>query len=589
MNISEFETIRNNIPTKPGVYQFFQNDTLLYVGKAINLKKRVSSYFQKSRKDNARLKLMVNKITDITFTVVHTEEDALLLENNLIKTLKPRYNIILKDGKSYPFICIKSERFPRVFISRKIIKDGSEYFGPYTSAGLTRSLLTFIKNTYQVRTCSFNLSNSNIKMKKFKVCLDYHIGKCLGPCEAHQTENDYNKQISEIRSILAGKTYKVLLDLDDKMRKASDSYDFEDANIYKERINQLKKYQSKSNIINPKHDNLEVYSILKHEDNIYMNFIRVINGSITLCINFKLKYFFKESLETYLLKGIEQSRDKFNSKTKDILTHLKPHQAIPNTNIIIPLKGDKKKLLDLSQLNLKEYVKSIKTKKDEANNALSRLKEDLNINVIPKYIECFDISHNQGNYVVGSLVVYKNGKALKTKYRHYNIKHGLGNNDYESMKEVIYRHFSKKLSNNEPLADLVIIDGGKPQLNAAISSLKSLGINRINIFGLAKKLESVISPNKAEPIMISKRSTSLRLLQKIRNEAHRFAIDFHRKKSRRAMTESVFTNIPGIGKKTSEKLIKELKSIEKIKSASLKKLTSYIGSHKAQIVYNFFS
>ena len=352
MNTSEFETIRNNIPAKPGVYQFFQNDILLYVGKAINLKKRVSSYFYKSRKDSARLKLMVNKITDITFSVVHTEEDALLLENNLIKNLKPRYNIILKDGKSYPFICIANERFPRVFISRKLIKDGSEYYGPYTSAGLTRSLLTFITNTYQIRTCNFNLSKSNIKMKKFKVCLDYHIGKCLGPCEAYQTENAYDKQIAEIRAILSGKISNVSTALKNKMLKASDSFAFEEANRYKERIIQLNKYQAKSNIINPKHNNLEVYSILKHESDVYMNFIRVISGSITLCVNFKLKYFFEERLETYLSKGIEQSRDKFLSKTKTIITHIKPDTPIPNTQIIIPKKGDKKKLLELSQLNL---------------------------------------------------------------------------------------------------------------------------------------------------------------------------------------------------------------------------------------------
>ncbi len=475
--------------------------------------------------------LMLNKVTEITFTVVHTEEDALLLENNLIKSLNPRYNIILKDGKSYPFLCIKNEAFPRVLIIRRLIKDGSSYYGPYTSASLTNSLLAFITNTYQIRTCSFNLSESNIENNKFKVCLDYHIGKCLGPCEGLQNEKHYNQQITEIKGILSGKTKDVIKSLENQMKTAADNFRFEEAQTLKQRVIQLNKYQAKSTIVNPDIGDLEVYSIIKIDRNIYMNFIKVINGSITLSVNFKLKYFFYESLETYLIKGIEQARNKYLSDSSLILTHLKPQNSIANTKMLIPKRGDKKKLLDLSYYNLKEHLKSINQKQKESNGIMIQLKKDLDIDVIPNHIECFDISHNQGENVVGSLVVYKKGLPVKKEYRHFNITHGLGNNDYESMKEVVFRRFSKVLSQKEPLADLVIIDGGKPQLNAALNSLKLLKLEHLNIFGLAKKLESIIVPGKKDAVMISKRSISLRFLQKVRNEAHRFAIDFHRKQS----------------------------------------------------------
>ncbi|HIF14736.1 MAG TPA: excinuclease ABC subunit C, partial [Bacteroidetes bacterium] len=564
MNVSEFENVRKNIPSKPGVYQFFQNKSLLYVGKAINLRKRVSSYFQNSRNHHSRVILMLNKVTEITFTVVHTEEDALLLENNLIKSLNPRYNIILKDGKSYPFLCIKNEAFPRVLIIRRLIKDGSSYYGPYTSASLTNSLLAFITNTYQIRTCSFNLSESNIENNKFKVCLDYHIGKCLGPCEGLQNEKHYNQQITEIKGILSGKTKDVIKSLENQMKTAADNFRFEEAQTLKQRVIQLNKYQAKSTIVNPDIGDLEVYSIIKIDRNIYMNFIKVINGSITLSVNFKLKYFFDETLETYLIKGIEQARNKYLSESSLILTHLKPQKPIANTKMLIPKRGDKKKLLDLSYYNLKEHIKSINQKQKESNGIMIQLKKDLNIDVIPNHIECFDISHNQGENVVGSLVVYKKGLPVKKEYRHFNITHGLGNNDYESMKEVVFRRFSKVLSQKEPLADLVIIDGGKPQLNAALNSLKLLKLEQLNIFGLAKKLESIIVPGKKDAVMISKRSISLRFLQKVRNEAHRFAIDFHRKQSRTNMLTTEINTISGIGSKTADKLMKKFKTVEKI-------------------------
>jgi len=589
LNVSEFENVKKNIPSKPGVYQFFQNKSLLYVGKAINLRKRVSSYFQNSRNHHSRVILMLNKVTEITFTVVHTEEDALLLENNLIKSLNPRYNIILKDGKSYPFLCIKNEAFPRVLIIRRLIKDGSSYYGPYTSARLTNSLLDFITNTYQIRTCSFNLSESNIENKKFKVCLDYHIGKCLGPCEGLQNEKHYNRQITEIKGILNGKTKDVIKSLENQMKTAADNFRFEEAQTLKQRVIQLNKHQAKSTIVNPDIGDLEVYSIIKIDRNIYMIFIKVINCSITLSVNFKLKYYFDESLETYLIKGIEQARNKYLSESRLILTHLKLQKPIANTKMLIPKRGDKKKLLDLSYYNLKEHIKSINQKQKESNAIMIQLKKDLNIDVIPNQIECFDISHNQGENVVGSLVVFKKGLPVKKEYRHFNITHGLGNNDYESMKEVVFRRFSKVLSQKEPLADLVIIDGGMPQLNAALNSLKLLKLEHLNIFGLAKKLESIILPGKKDAVMISKRSISLRFLQKIRNEAHRFAIDFHRKQSRKNMLATEINTISGIGGVTADKLMKKFKTVEKIKSANMEALTLCVRSKKAQIVYDFFN
>jgi excinuclease ABC subunit C len=433
------------------------------------------------------------------------------------------------------------------------------------------------------------LSKSNIKNKKFKICLDYHIGKCLGPCEGLQNEAHYNQQITEIKKILNGKTKEVIKSLENQMKIAADSFRFEEAQILKQRVIQLNKYQAKSTIVNPDIGNLEVYSIIRVDRNIYMNFIKVIHGSITLSVNFKLKYYFDESLETYLVKGIEQARNKYLSKSHLILTHLKLKEPISNTKVVIPKQGDKKKLLDLSYYNLKEHISSISLKQKESNGIMIQLKNDLNINVIPNHIECFDISHNQGKNVVGSLVVFKKGVPVKKEYRHFNITHGLGNNDYESMKEVVFRRFSKVLYNKKPLADLIIIDGGKPQLTAALHSLKSLKLEHLNIFGLAKKLESIIAPDKKEAIMISKRSVSLQFLQKVRNEAHRFAIDLHRKQSRKKMLETEINTINGIGDKTNDKLLKKFNTVEKIKSATLEALTLCVGSNKAQIIYSFFN
>ena len=592
MTVEEFKKNQYGLPIKSGVYCFYKHNELLYVGKAINIKKRVSSYFQRSKNTSSRIELMIKKTSHIDFTIVNNESDALILENNLIKAHRPKYNILLKDDKTYPFICIKNERFPRITITRKINKDGAKYYGPYTSVKLIKSIIKFITNTYQIRSCKYDLSEKNILTRKYKICLDYHIGKCKGPCEGLQSEKSYDLQMNEVTKILKGNTKDLLVDLESEMNKASGTMEFEKAQEYKNRIYQVEKFYSKSIIVNPRLNNIAVFNIEKKTFGTYVNFIKLINGSITLCLNFNVQNNLNENEKKCLEKSIIQILEKYSPKCKVVLTPFKVNIKNDEIQFLVPIKGDKKKLLDLSLLNLKTYTKSIEQKRIEINTpyVIEQLKKDLNLDKAPKNIECFDISHLQGEHVVASLVVFKNGVPAKSKYRHFNIKHGQGNNDFLSMEEVVLRHYKKYLNTNTPLPELIIIDGGKGQLNASLKSLQRLEIeNKVETIGLAKRLESVFFYKKDKPIMINRKSTSLKLLQRVRNEAHRFAIDFHRLKRSKALTDSELFYIDGVGKSSVEKLFNKLKSVKKIKSATLKELTLILGPDKGKKVYMYFN
>ena len=591
MTLDEFKHIQGSLSNSPGIYYYYENDTLLYVGKAINIKKRVSSYFRDTKQQSSRIKLMVKKISRIDFTVVESENDALILENNLIKAHKPRYNILLKDDKTYPFICIKNEPFPRILLSRKPINDGSKYYGPFTSVSLVKSFLKFFHKTYKLRTCSYHLSKENITAKKFKICLDYHIGNCKGPCEALQSESSYNKQFEEINKILKGQTGSLIKELNNSMQIAASRLDFEKAEQLKQRLKKIQEYQAKSVIVNPRLGDIDVFSIKTHEIGTYVNYLKINNGSIFFSANHKIQTGLNESIEEFMEKAIFQIRSKYNSKAPLVLGTERLSIQLNDFKYFKPIKGDKKKLVDLSILNLKAHLNhlSLNVKEKNKNKTLEELKIELHLPTLPLHIDCFDISHHQGKQVVASLVVFKNGRSNKSLYRHFAIRHGLGNNDFKSMEEVVYRHYSRQIKEGKKLPDLIIIDGGKGQLKAVIKSLNTFDMNAESItFGLAKRLECLFSCKSKDGIMINKKSPGLRLLQQIRNEAHRFAVSYHRNMSTKDLLHSQLLDIPGLGKSSTNKLLKEFKSIEKIKSATLEALTLVLGKSKANKLRLYF-
>jgi len=584
------------LPDKPGVYQYFdKNNEIIYVGKAKNLKKRVASYFSKNH-DNVKTRILIRKIFEIKHIVVDTETDALLLENNLIKKYQPRYNVLLKDDKSYPWICIKKEAFPRVFYTRNVIKDGSEYFGPYTSTYLVKLMIKMFREIYKLRTCKHNLSSENISKNKFKVCLEHHIGNCKAPCVLKQNENDYNEGIKNIRSILKGNIHSVIKLLKEKMLVFSDNYEFEKANEIKENLKLLENYESKSTIVNPKINDIDVFSIKNDKDFAYVNYLKVVNGSIIQVNTIEIKKKIDETKEDLLSIGIIEIRNKFYSNAKEILVPFELDYELENVKFIVPQIGDKKKLLELSEKNVKYYsLEKLKHKENidplkHSNRILKTMQKDLRLQSLPSHIECFDNSNIQGAYPVASCVVFKNGKPAKKEYRHFNIKTVEGIDDFASMKEIVYRRYKRLLDEKKDLPQLIIVDGGKGQLSSAVESLDKLNLRgKISIIGIAKRLEEIYFPGDSVPLYIDKNSETLKIIQNARNEAHRFGITFHRDKRSKGMLISELDEITGVGEKTKLKLIEHFKSIKKIKNASFKELEKILNSSKAKLVFEYYN
>ncbi|GGD95736.1 excinuclease ABC subunit UvrC [Planktosalinus lacus] len=580
----------STLPNSPGVYQYYdKNGKILYVGKAKNLKKRVSSYFNKNH-DNARTRLLVKKINEIKHIVVDSETDALLLENNFIKKYQPRYNVLLKDDKSYPWICIKNERFPRVFPTRRMIKDGSEYFGPYTSMKTVQTLLDLIKGLYPLRTCNYDLSQDKINAGKYKVCLEYHIGNCLAPCENKQSEKDYHENIEAIRQIVKGNFKDSLQRFRKQMKRYAENLHFEDAQRLKEKIEILENYQSKSTIVNPKINNVDVFSIVSDESYGYVNFLQISFGSIIRSHTLEIKKKLDETDKELLELAIIEIRQRFQSQSKEIYVPFEVEMG-ENIKVHVPQLGDKKSILELSVRNAKYYrmerFKQIKITDPNRheNRIMAQMKKDLRLSEEPRHIECFDNSNIQGSNPVAACVVFKNGKPSKKDYRKYNIKTVTGPDDFASMEEVVYRRYKRLLEEKQPLPQLIIIDGGKGQLNSALKSLEKLGLRgKIAIVGIAKRLEELFFPNDSIPLYLDKKSETLKIIQQLRNEAHRFGITFHRNKRSNEALKTEMESIPGIGEKTIIDLLKHFKSAKRIAGASYKELAEIIGNKRAQKV-----
>ena len=591
----EFKNLLRSLPGKPGIYQYFDKEgNIIYVGKAKNLKKRVSSYFNKKLL-GGKLNMLVRKIADIRFIVTETELDALLLENNLVKKHQPKYNIQLKDDKTFPWLCIKNERFPRIFPTRNLVKDGSEYFGPYASVKMMRTLLDTVKQLYQVRTCTLNLSPQNIAKEKFKVCLEYHLGNCKGPCVGNQTEEEYQLMIDQIRSIIKGNISNVISELKSLMNEAAEKMEFELAQKIKEKIEILDKYKSKSTIVNPKIDNVDVVSIIHDNKVAYSNYLKVVNGAIVQAHTIELKARLDETTKDLLVFAMLDFRERFESTSSEILLPFEPGIQVPGVTIQVPQRGDKKQLLDLSTRNAKYY--QLEKQKQAAltdperhkKRILNQMMTDLSMNVLPETIECFDNSNIQGNYPVAAMVQFVDAKPNKSEYRHFNIKSVDGPNDFASMEEIILRRYSRLLDENKVLPQLIIIDGGKGQLSSAVKSLKKLGLyGKITIIGIAKKLEELYFPNDSLPLYLDKKTETLKIIQQLRDEAHRFGITHHRKTREKGTIKSELTEIEGIGYSTAQKLLWKFRSVKNIKAASRDELALSIGKAKSEVVFNYF-
>jgi excinuclease ABC subunit C len=585
----------NNLPDSPGVYQFLNDEgSILYIGKAKNLKKRVSSYFNKTH-DNRRLTLMVSKIADLRTIVVNTESDALLLENNLIKKYQPRYNAMLKDDKSFPWIVVRNEHFPRIYLMRNPVRDGSQYFGPYTSVVMVRTLLGLVKQLYPLRTCPLNLTGEQIERKKFKVCLDYHIGNCKGPCEGLQTEEEYDESVAQIRDILKGNISSVIQHLRVMMAGYADAYRFEEAGLIKDKIALLDKYRSKSTIVNPAINNVDVFSYEDDIQSAYINYLRIVDGAVIQAYTIELVKKLDEQPDELLGFVITDMRGRFMSQSREIIVPFEPDIKLPGLTYTIPKIGDKKSLLDLSQRNAK-YFQMEKKKQIEqtdpdrhVHRIMETMKQDLHLSELPAHIECFDNSNTQGTNPVAACVVFRDARPSKKDYRHFNIKTVEGPDDFASMEEVIYRRYRRMLDESEPLPQLIVIDGGKGQLSSAVNSLEKLGLaGKVAVAGIAKRLEEIYFPGDTAPLYLDKRSESLKLIQQMRDEAHRFGITFHRNRRSKAMVNSELQHIEGVGQKTVEKLLQEFKSVAQLKLASHEDLEKVVGRQKANVVKTYF-
>ncbi len=592
---NKFKPILAVLPDSPGIYQFYNsNNDIIYVGKAKNLKKRVSSYFTKDHYENNKVKVLVSKIDRIEYIVVQTETDALLLENNLIKKYHPRYNVMLKDDKTYPWICVKKEHFPRVFYTRNITNDGSMYLGPYTSVHMVKVLLDLVKQLYPLRNCNLNLSPENIAKKNYKPCLEYHVGNCLAPCIGLQTENDYNESITNIKKILRGNIQEVIIYLNDLMKKYSEEVKFEEAQLVKEKIEILEKYKSKSSVVSASLNNVDVFNILDDNNFAYVNFLKVVEGRIVQAHTLELKKKLDESIEDLLVLAIIEIRERLQSTAKELIIPF--NVELEEVKISVPIRGEKKSLLELSERNLKYYrlekqKRSEKKKeKHSGKRLLEVIKKDLNLSTLPEHIECFDNSNIQGTNPVAACVVFKNAKPSTKEYRHYNIKTVKGPDDFASMEEVVYRRYKRLIDEKKSLPQLIVIDGGKGQLNAALKSLEKLNIKEnISIIGIAKRLEEIYYPNDPIPLYLDKNSESLKVIQHIRNEAHRFGIKFHRNKRSGNFIKSELEDIPGIGSKTIDVLLTKFKTIKKIQSLSMDEISAEIGNTKAKLLFQYFN
>jgi excinuclease ABC subunit C len=597
MTSVEFKNIQQTIPQHPGIYKYFDaGNELIYVGKARNLKKRISSYFTKTF-TGYKTHELVKRINRIEFVIVNSEQDAFLLENSLIKEFQPKYNINLKDDKSYPFIVIKKESFPRIFFTRRLIKDGSEYLGPFTSVSQVRELLEFIRQTIPIRNCTLNLSQANIGKKKFKVCLEYHLGNCKGSCEGLQTESDYNEDLLQVRNILKGNLSEVIRHFREEIKKRVLNLEFEKADLLKKKIEFLENYQAKSVVVNPKIGNADVFTIVNEKDIVFINFMMVRGGAIVQSETKKIETKLDETDAEILEFCVENIRSTFNSDAKEIILPFPISLSAPDITVTIPKSGDKKKLLDLSLKNAGYFIEEIKNKErlqlgvksKDSFEVLTQLQDDLQLSELPVHIECFDNSNFQGSYPVSAMVCFKNGEAAKNEYRHYNIKSVSGINDFASMKETVYRRYKRLKEENRALPQLVIIDGGKGQLssaNEAISELELTG--RMTLVGLAKNEEEIFFTGDKESLKLPYSSESLRLIRRIRNEVHRFGINFHRQKRSKGTFKNELEDIPGIGKTTADLLLKEFKSVKNIRNKTIKDLKAVTGLAKATIVKKYF-
>ncbi len=583
------------LPDSPGVYQYFDKEgKILYVGKAKNLKKRVTSYFNKTH-DTAKTNVLVRKIVEIKHIVVATEADALLLENNLIKKLQPRYNVMLKDDKTYPWICIKKEPFPRIFSTRRMIKDGSEYFGPYTNFKTVNTLLDMIKELYPLRTCNYDLGKHNINSGKYKVCLEYHIGNCKGPCEGYESMDRYQIQVDAIREILKGNFKESLRGFKKTMHELASYMQFEEAQKIKEKIDVLENYQSRSTILNPKISNIDVFSIVSDETMAYVNFLQIAHGAIIRSHTIEIKKKLEESDEALLELAVVELRKRFNLTSKEIIIPFELNFG-DKIKVTVPHLGDKKQILELSQRNAKyqrlEQLKQIQIVDPErhTNRIMAQMMKDLRLSTEPRHIECFDNSNIQGTNPVSACVVFKNGKPSKKDYRHFNIKTVEGPNDFASMEEVVYRRYKRLVDERQPLPQLIIIDGGKGQLSSALKSIDDLGLRgKIAVIGIAKRLEELFYPGDTAPLYLDKKSETLKIIQHLRNEAHRFGITHHRDKRSKSALQTTIETIPGIGEKTMQTLIKHFKSVKRLKLATEKEISEVIGNSKAKKISEFYN
>lgn len=578
------------LPDSPGVYQYFDKEgNIIYVGKAKNLKRRVSSYFNKKH-ESLRTTMLVRNICDIKYTVVGSEEDALHLENSFIKEYKPRYNVLLKDDKTYPWITVRNEPFPRVFLTRKVIHDGSKYYGPYANVQLARTVIELIRSIYPIRTCSHLLSAENIERHKYKVCLQYHIKNCKGPCEGMQSEADYREEIDQIRQILSGNIQQLTDHLKEEMNALAEQLKFEEAQQLKEKYLLLEKYKAKSVIVSSTIHNVDVFSYAEDENDAYVNYLHVRNGSIVQSYTLEYRKRLDETREEILSLAIAELRQRFKSESHEIIVPFLPESEFKETFFTVPQRGDKRKLLEVSEQNVKQYkldkVKSAEKLNPEqrVTRILSRAQKDFRLHNLPMHIECFDNSNIQGTLPVSSCVVFKKAKPSKKDYRHFNVKSVEGPDDFASMYEAVYRRYKRLSEENQPLPDLVVVDGGKGQLSAACEALRDLHL-QIPIIGIAKRLEEIFFPDDPIPLYLDKNSESLRLIQQMRDEAHRFGITHHRNRRSKKQVESALDKIPGIGEKTRDLLLTRYKSVKRIKEVPLDELAQLIGPAKAGLIH----
>ena len=590
----ELEIQIKTLPNQPGVYQYYdKNGVILYIGKAKNLKKRVSSYFTKNH-EYGKTKVLVKKIADIKHIVVSTETDALILENNLIKKYQPRYNVMLKDDKTYPWICIKKERFPRIFLTRNVIKDGSEYYGPYTSVKTAKALLDLIKELHQLRSCNYDLSEKNIEIGKYNICLDYHIGNCKGACEGLQTEQNYQNDIIAIRNIIKGNFKESIKYFHELMMHFASEMEFEEAQKIKEKIDLLANYQAKSTVVNPSITNVDVFSIVSDESFSYINFFKISNGAIIQSHTSEIKKKLNETDKELLELAIIELRQRFNSQSKEVYVPFEVELG-EDIKVTVPKLGDKKRIVDLSIRNAKHYrqerFKQIKIVDPDRhiNRLMAQMKKDLRLSKEPRHIECFDNSNIQGTHPVAACVVFKNGKPSKKDYRHFNIKTVEGSDDFASMEEVVFRRYKRLQEEGQSLPQLIVIDGGKGQLSSALKSLNVLGLrNKIAIIGIAKRLEEIYYPEDPIPLYLDKKSETLKIVQQLRNEAHRFGITHHRNKRSKSAFINELEQISGIGNQTVVSLLKHFKSAKRVGLASVNELESVVGNARALKIFNYY-